>query len=78
VALMVASTHSIQGTALWIVFAREGVDVTNDLAMTGEEAGRLACMMLAGIGELRAGDAFRVIAAGNTVTGFPNPPRRKP
>jgi hypothetical protein len=59
---------------LWIVFARAGTDVKNDLAMSGEEACQLACIMLAGIGTLEAGDALRVISAGATVDGAALPP----
>jgi len=63
---MVERTRSKQ-EALWIVFARDGEEVINNLAMSGEEAGRSACLMLAGIGALRAGDTLRIIAADGKV-----------
>jgi hypothetical protein len=67
---MVARTRSRQ-EALRIVFARDGEEVINNLAMSGEEAGRVACLMLAGIGALRAGDTLRIIAADGEVVPLP-------
>jgi hypothetical protein len=64
-------------TPLWIVFARGGTDMKNDIAMNGRDACQSACIMLATSGILEAGDTLRVISAGATVDGAGLPPPRR-
>jgi hypothetical protein len=63
---MVARTRSRQ-EVLRIVFARDGEEVINNLAMSGEEAGRVACLMLAQTCTLRVRRRYDFIGAASSV-----------